>query len=86
MSGPQSQSEEGEYEGSRPFPKKEIRSGAGGPPFMNVQKSSIAPSIHARFASRLAGSTAVDGWQGMVPFLISISQISRLPIPNRTIK
>jgi len=35
-----------------------------------IRKLSIAHSIHARFALCLAISTAVDGWQGMVPFLM----------------
>ena len=47
-----------------------------------VRKSSVASLVHARFASRLAGSTAVGGWQGMELFPIFISQILRPSVSN----
>ena len=48
--------------------------------------SSIVSSIRARFASRMAGSTAFDDWQGVVIFRPLYRECLQFHIPNQAKK
>ena len=71
--------------GSRAFSKRKSDRARGVSWQFSARKPSITSSIRTRITSRLAGSTAVDDWQGVVFFRFLFHRFLRSHVSNGTI-